>query len=293
MKVGMKYWQSSIAVVMVVTAFFMASPMAFADNINPGVLAIDAKLGGRTYGQWSENWWQWAYSVKSSTLGNCPQESGRMWFLAGAPVLTTGAQIHAGSQSTTTTPFNCTVPAGKNIMFPLFNAEQSVAEAEAGTKLGNLPGDTCPLHDVNGNDIKGTDYNSLLSCAQAFTQHVCDSAHTCSTFHSGASLGATIDGRQVLTNLTHYRAASPPSLFPFTAVKGNPFGLCEALSTTGTSDACPLHTKAAADGFWIILGPDRLSKGQHTIRFTASVPFPESNLNFTYTNDVTYTLTIK
>src|SRR5207247_9785568 len=63
----------------------LGSTMAFADNINPGVLPIDAKLGGQTYGQWSENWWQWAYSVKSSTLGNCPQETGRMWFLAGAP----------------------------------------------------------------------------------------------------------------------------------------------------------------------------------------------------------------
>jgi len=282
MKVSLKNWRSSIVLAVVAMAL-LGSTMAFADNINPGVLPIDAKLGGQTYGQWSENWWQWAYSVKSSTLGNCPQETGRMWFLDGAPVLTTPAQTLTGSQPTETTPFSCTVPAGKNIMFPLFNAEQSVAEAEAGTTTGNLPGSTCPLHAVNGDLITGTDYNSLLSCAQAFTQHAL----------VPNALGAEVDGKP-LTNLTQYRAASPPPLFPFTAVKGNPFGLCEALSTPNTSDACPLHTKAAADGFWIILGPDRLSKGQHTIHFTASVDFTGDNLPFTkYTNDVTYTLTIK
>jgi hypothetical protein len=275
MKLGTKYWSRGLMVAGVLIAL-LGSTMVFADTINPGVLAIDAKLGGQTYGQWSENWWQWAYSV--TTFDDCPNQSGRMWFLAGAPKLTTGAQTPAGSQPTETTVRNCTVPAGKSVMFPLFNAEQSVAEAEAGATTGNLPGSTCPLHDVNNNLITGKDYNSLLSCAQAFTQHVLT--------QPGASLGATVDGQE-LTNLTHYRAESPPPLFPFTAVKGNPFGLCELLGP------CPLHTKAAADGFWIILGPDRLPVGQHTIHFTAVVPFPESNLNFTYTNDVTYNLTVK
>jgi len=168
-------------------------------------------------------------------------------------------------------------------MFPVFNFEQSVAEAEAGATTGNLLNSTCPLHDVNSNLITGTDYDSLLRCAQAFTQHV---------FQPGVSLGVEVDGQALNTNsLTHYRAASPPPLFPFTAVAGNPIGLCELLG----SGSCPrpLHTNAAADGFWIILGPDRLPPGKHTIHFTAVVPFLETNLNFTYINDVTYTLTVK
>jgi len=111
-KVSLKYWRSSVAVVMPVMALIMSAPVVFADNINPGVLAIDAKLGGRTYGQWSENWWQWAYSVTTPTFDDCPNQSGRMWFLTGAVRLITGAQTLAGSQPTATTPRNCTVPAG-------------------------------------------------------------------------------------------------------------------------------------------------------------------------------------
>ncbi len=277
MKVSVKYWRSSMAVVMVFMALIMSAPMVFADNINPGVLAIDAKLGGQTYGQWSENWWQWAYSVTTPNFDDCPNQSGRMWFLTGAVRLITGPQTPVGSQPTETTVRNCTVPAGKNIMFPVFNFEQSIAEAEGGATTGNLPGSTCPLRDVNGNLITGTDYDSLLRCAQAFTQHV---------FNKGVSLGVEVNGH-ALKSLTQYRAASPSPLFPFTAVKGNPIGLCELLGS------CPLPTKAASDGFWIILGPDRLPHGMNTIHFTASVPFPEPNLNFTYINDVTYNLMVK
>src|SRR2546421_7627483 len=111
MKLGTKYWRSSLVVVGVVVAL-LGSTMVFADGINPGVLAINGQVGGLTYGQWSARWWQYAFSV--TTFANCPVEpSGQMWFLAG----TTGGPATR----------SCTVPAGKNIMFPLFNVEWSVA----------------------------------------------------------------------------------------------------------------------------------------------------------------------
>src|SRR5258708_38388984 len=106
MKLGMKYWRSSIAVVMVVMALIMSTPMVFADTINQVVLAINGQVGGLTYGQWSAQWWQYAFSV--TTFDNCPAESsGQMWVLAG----TTGG---AATRS-------CPDPTGKNIMFPLFH----------------------------------------------------------------------------------------------------------------------------------------------------------------------------
>jgi len=273
MRVGMKYWRSSMVVVMAVMALIMSAPMVFADTINQGVLDINGQVGGLTYGQWSEKWWQWEYSV--TTFDDCPNQSGQMWFLTGAVrLIVPGAQTLAGSHPTATTVRKCIVPAGKNIMFPVFNFEQSVAEAEANGDVPR-PGSTCPLYDVNGKLITGEDYDSLLRCAQAFTQRVLT--------QPGVSLGARVDG-QALKSLTHYRAASPPPLFPFTAVEGNPIGLCEALHH------CPLPTEAASDGFWIILAP--LSAGRtHTIHFTAVVPFPE--LGFTYTNDVTYHLMVE
>jgi hypothetical protein len=211
-----------------------------------------------------------------TTFDDCPNQSGQTWFLNGAFKVIAGAQTPVGSQPTETTVRNCTVPAGKNIMFPLLNFEQSVVEAQAPT--GNLPGSTCPLRDVNGNLITGIDYDSLLRCAQAFTQHVFT--------QPSARLAAKVDGK-ALKRLTFYRAASPAPLFPFTAVEGNPIGLCPSLGP------CPLTTTAASDGFWIILGPEPLTTGMHTIHFTASVPFPEPNLSFTFTSDVTYNLMVE
>ena len=82
MKVSVKYWRSSLAVVVVVMALIMSTPAVFADNINPGVLPINGQIGGLTYGQWSARWWQYAFSV--TTFANCRAEpSGQMWFLAG------------------------------------------------------------------------------------------------------------------------------------------------------------------------------------------------------------------
>src|SRR6266581_6446969 len=110
MKLGTKYWRSSLVVVGVVVAL-LGSTMVFADNINPGVLAINGQVGGLTYGQWSAKWWQWAFL--QTTFDNCPNESGPVWFLA-APTHT-----------------DCTVPPQTNIMFPTFNVEWSVEEAKA------------------------------------------------------------------------------------------------------------------------------------------------------------------
>ena len=238
MKLGTKYWRSSLVVAGVVVAL-LGSTMAFADNINPGVLAINGQVGGLTYGQWSARWWQYAFSV--TTFDNCPAEpSGQMWFLAGS----TDGKIDTR---------NCTVPSGKNIMFPVFNAEWSVAEGAAQEKK---TGTSCPLPDINGNPIKGMNYAALSACATAFAQHGTD---------SNATLTAQVDGVQ-LQSLTNYRALSPAPPFDFTEVAGNPFGLCPTIRP------CPLHSHAAADGFWIILDPP-LSPGKHMIDFAATVPF--------------------
>ena len=240
MKVSVKYWRSSLAVVMVVMALIVSTPAVFADNINPGVLAINGQVGGLTYGQWSARWWQYALSV--TTFANCRAEpSGQMWFLAGT---TNGRSIAVR---------NCTVPSGKNIMFPLFNVEWSVVEAEAQEMK---TGTSCPLPDINGDPIKGEDYAALSACAIAMAQHGTD---------SNAELEAEVDGVS-LNSLTHYRALSPAPLFTFTTVKGNPFGLCPTISP------CPLRSRAVADGFWIIL-KSPLPAGKHEIGFEAQVPF--------------------
>jgi hypothetical protein len=164
-------------------------------------------------------------------------------------------------------------------MFPIFNAEQSVVEAEAASKA--TKGETTctigttPIRDINGNLITGTDYDALHRCAQAIARHAT---------LPNSSLEADVDGT-TLQQLTHYEAASPPPLFTFTTVKDNPFGLCPKLGK------CPLSSSAAADGYWIILGPQPLPAGTHTIHFQAHVFFPE--LNFTFNTETLYHLTVQ
>jgi hypothetical protein len=160
---------------------------------------------------------------------------------------------------------SCTVPSGRAIMFPVFNVEWSIAEATS-SGSGNLPGSSCPLRDLGGNLIMGTNYSALLACATAFAQHATD---------PGAILGAAVDGVP-LQGLTSYRAVSPSPPFDLTVVPGNPYSIPPGL------------THAVADGFWIILTP--LSRGPHTIRFTATVPFRE--LGFIFFVDQTYHISV-
>jgi hypothetical protein len=211
------------------------------------VVPINDLVAGRTYGQWSAIWWQRAFSV--TTLNDCTlmnQTDEPVWFLAG----TTGGPA---------TRF-CTVPAGKFIMFPVFNVEWSVAEAES-TLASPGAISSCVIPDPA---ITSTDDAALLACASLQADH--------GTF-SHAMLKAHVDGMQ-LTDLTNFRAGSPP--FDFTApAAGNPFGVPSS--------------HAVADGFWIILNP--LSAGKHTIHFKAKVPFPE--IGFTLKTETTYQLTVQ
>ena len=247
MKVSVKYWRSSLAVVMVVMALIMSTPAVFADNINPGVLPINGQIGGLTYGQWSARWWQFAFQQTNLNICTPDKPGSRVTFLAG----TTG-----GSETR-----SCTVPVGMAILFPVFNVEWSVAEAQAQQKM--TPGQSCLIPGPPD----GTSDADLLACATAQANHALD---------SDATLEADVDGVK-LQSLQNYRAVSAP--FTFTTVAGNPFGLCPA------DGSCPLTSRAVADGFWIILTP--LSPGTHTIHFKADVPF------FPFTTEVTYTLTVQ
>ncbi len=227
MKLGMKHWRSSIAVIMVVMAL-MGSTMAFARNPNPGVLPPNSHPFGLTYAEWSVLWWKYASSVTS--FDDCTlKQSGKVLFLAGT------------FDGKTIANRNCTVPAGKAIMFPTFIVEWSILEAQAQQKM--TPGQSCLIPGPPN----GTSDADLLACATAL-------ANLANA--PGAELEAKVDGR-TLQSLTNYRAPSQP--FDFTAVDNN-----AALIPAGPN-------RGVADGFWIILTP--LSAGQHTIDFQAAIPF--------------------
>src|SRR5689334_22463099 len=91
--------------------------VARADSANPKVAPIGSRPYGLTYGQWSARWWQ--YAAQQTSLNFCApiKPQSPVTFLAGTP----------GPPATA----SCTVPAGQSVMFPLFNAEWSVAEAQS------------------------------------------------------------------------------------------------------------------------------------------------------------------
>ncbi len=92
-----------------------------AANKNPGILPPNSSAYGKTFGEWTAAWWQWAISipVPSNPLfdnaGCDAGQSGKVWFLGGA---FTGTAVTR----------ECTVPHGKAILFPIANVECSTVE---------------------------------------------------------------------------------------------------------------------------------------------------------------------
>jgi len=84
-------------------------------GIAPSNALADAELKvlGKTIGEWSVKWWQWALAIPALTNpmlgGDCEQgQQGPVWFLAG---------VWGGG----TAERSCTVPKGKYILFSIAN----------------------------------------------------------------------------------------------------------------------------------------------------------------------------
>src|SRR5438093_206116 len=108
-------------------ALLVATSLAHAGgrNQNPGVLPINSTPYGKTYGEWSAEWWKWAYSLpvdqnpffdETGCEHGANGQSGPVWFLTG--VVNVSGTAERG----------CTVPAGKALFFPILNVECSTVE---------------------------------------------------------------------------------------------------------------------------------------------------------------------
>jgi len=188
----------------VVAAALVASP-AIAQTGNDLVVPPSAN----PYSGLSASWWEWAFSIPANfsnnngsssptinpddfnplfapndppgkTTGNCELgQHGEVWFLA------------ASNNPLTRGKRSCTLPAGREIFFPVINAECSTAE-------GN-----------------GTSFDRLRTCAKESMDAV-------------TVLEATIDGMPI-NNLRSFRFQSP--LFMFVAPKDNPLNALDDFPT--------------------------------------------------------------
>jgi hypothetical protein len=121
-------------------------PAAADNGLTSKVIAPDFVIAGRTYGEWSAAWWQWATSIPVSSNplfdnGDCTTgQTGQVFFL--------GGKFCSGSScSSLTATRQCTVPSRKNIYFPIVNAVDGIPG----------PGDTInSFRKINQDTIDGT-----------------------------------------------------------------------------------------------------------------------------------------
>lgn len=181
-------WRSFAAIIVIFSGL-IAAPLgeAFADDPPPiplsKVVPPDGNINGMSYGDWSTAWWQYVLSlppdnnpVFDATGEKCGvgQSAGPVFFLVGS-----------GGEPTTR---NCTVPAGKALVFPIVNVECS--------NLEDAP-------------FFGGDEHGLRVCAATFMDGV-----------DPSTLKVSVDGEE-LANPGLFRAQSP--VFSFTMPRNDNF----------------------------------------------------------------------
>ena len=172
MRANQKFSRSVIALTVVVGGLMTAGTISRA-QADEQIIFVNANAYGNTYGEWSAEWWQWAYSIPAATNPildttgtNCTQkQSGPVFFLAGT----------SGGPAVTR---SCTVPAGKALFFPILNA-----------LFGAAVGDCDPT-------------NPKVACNLADLRVLTAAAM------DSVTLKATVDG-QPLGNLDQQRVQSP------------------------------------------------------------------------------------
>lgn len=113
----------SIAAFSLIIVLGSGGEAVLADLVNPGVVSVNEKPYGITYGDWTTKWWQWALSEPQITnplidrtgefcaTGQQPP----VWFLG-------------GTFGFSKVDRSCTVPSGVALLFPVYNGECSTAE---------------------------------------------------------------------------------------------------------------------------------------------------------------------
>lgn len=179
------------------------------------VLPVNKPNYGKTYGEWSGEFWKWLYSMPVNKhplfdTADCSEgQSGDVWFLGGTfSTVETSPGTIVGKVTR-----NCNLPAGKALFFPIVNVEASTVE-------GN-----------------GQNFAEL----QANASNIAD-------FIVTKSLKATVDGVSI-ENLKNYRVESP--LFIFGPLPANNVlqrgGFPNAIPGT--------KSKSVSDGIHLMLAP--------------------------------------
>ena len=158
----------------------------------PYVIPPNQRYQGKTYGQWSAKWWQWALSLPTDEPGNPFIDDPSFQMAMGQPK---DVWFLGGLFSTSTVERTSVVPCGKALFIPIINVESSDL-------------DPCPF-------LAKTEA-AQREIAKSFADHF-------------VNLFCVIDGKPV-EDIDAYRFSSPQ--YSFTASGSNAFGLSGGSGTS-------------------------------------------------------------
>ena len=231
----------------------------------PHIAPPQCRVDGKSYGEWSARWWQWAYSlpgthhplVDATGADVAKGQSGNVWFLGG-----TYSAVSEGDAVVGRATRVCTIPAGKTLCFPILNSEANNFTV-----------------DADGNMIAPT----TLTTAELRAMCKFNMDHA-------RNMTCTIDGWPVegLAGALHnpYRVESP--VFQYRVPAGDSLYELWGMHISGRTPP----PGAVADGVYVMVGP--LEPGQHTINFTGEIFIPGATVpeDFLFRLDITYIITV-
>jgi hypothetical protein len=115
------------------------------------VMPVQSNVHGRSYGEWSAAWWQWAFSMPADdnpltdTADCSASQSDHVWFLGGS-----FAAVEQGGEFVGMATRSCIVPTGTFLFVPVINAEASTLEGD-GTTEAELRAEANGLQDLATN----------------------------------------------------------------------------------------------------------------------------------------------
>jgi len=227
---------------LVLAMFFPTTRTRAEDREYPRVIDSDSVVFGRTFGEWSAAWEQWAYSIKVDQHplfdnGDCTvAQSGPVWFLGGK-FCANGATCSA-----TGVVRSCNVPRGKALYFPVINGEDSALEEVVAQEHSTDP---------------DPEFYQQIAGMRVFED----------TNMTGMPVYCSVDGAWIPDLQRRFRVQSVA--FGFTIPDNNYLKAVYPSSMSGGFKAGTYYP-AIDDGYYVMLAP--LAPGHHTLHFGGGNP---------------------
>jgi hypothetical protein len=244
----MKELKAALATAAVVLS--VSAQAQYQSSHQPGVVVPPhAVVDGKTLGEWSARWWQWAYSIPATDNPLLDLTGEKAKFGDVGPVFFLAGVFGTGISSPVTR--SVSIPANKYIFFPLENA-------------------------VDDNVGNGCTTPSATPCAGRLT--IDQLWNQLEGFFSVTALHARLDGKPI-DDLFEHRETAPAFGYTYPVTDN----LVQATFGYAGPDAAGSIFPAVADGYYLMLRP--LTVGSHTLNFGGT--FSGFSLDITYQITVT------